>query len=284
MQEGSIYNDSISKRPTSRSLGGNRSISAGARDLVSGAAAVSIWFRLGWQDIRQRYRRSSLGPMWLTASLAITIAAMGFLYSRLFQQEPGGYVPFLAMGLVIWTFISSLITEGCLVFIQAEGIIKQVRLPLSLHVFRMTWRNTIVLLHHALIIPFIAVAFGLAPHWSWLSIPLGVLAVAATFVLISLVFGALCARFRDIPQIMQSLVQILFFVTPVIWKPESLSSHRWVVDWNPIYHYVEIIRAPLIRMEVPLGSWVFVAACTPLVTAVSLWFFGRCRPRIPYWV
>ena len=149
MQEGSIFNDSISKPTPSQSLGGNRSISAGASDVMSG----------------------------LTASLAITIAAMGFLDSRLFQQEPGGYVPFLAMGLVIWTFISSLINEGCLVFIQAEGIIKQVRLPLSLHVYRMTWRNTIVLLHHALIIPFIAVVFGLAPHWSWLSIPLGVLAV-----------------------------------------------------------------------------------------------------------
>ena len=108
--------------------------------------------------------------------------------------------------------------------------------------------------------------------------------MAATFVLVSLVVGGLCARFRDIPQIVQSLVQILFFVTPVIWRPETLTGHRWVVDWNPIYHYVEIIRAPLIRAEVPVGSWLFVAACTPVVAAVSLWFFGRCRPRIPYWV
>ena len=106
-------------------------------DIVGGMRDYHLWGLLAWQDIRQRYRRSTIGPFWLTISMGALVGGLGMLYAGLFRLQIADYLPFVAAGFVLWGFVSGVINEGCTAFIDAAAIIKQMRLPLSVHVFRV---------------------------------------------------------------------------------------------------------------------------------------------------
>src|SRR6266850_2293276 len=156
-----------------------------------------LWVLLGWQDIKQRYRRSMLGPLWLTISTAVMVIALGYVYAVIFRQSLNDYFPYLAAGLVIWSFISGTIVDGCQTFIASEGIIKQIRVPFFAHVMRVIWRNMIVLGHNAIIIVVVVVLFASAqdPFVLLMFIP-GLALVVLSAAWVTLLIGMICARFR----------------------------------------------------------------------------------------
>ncbi len=239
---------------------------------------------LGWSEIRQRYRRSALGPFWLTISTGILVAGMGPLYGRLFGQEVGSYFPFLAIGFIVWQLIASLVNDSGQVFIAAEQYIKQVRMPFTIHVLRMVWRNAIIFAHNFVIVILVLVAF--VPAWNWrllMALP-GLILVLINGIWLALLLGMLCARFRDIPQIVTSIVQVAFFLTPVMWRKEMLGRYQWAADVNPLYHLIEIVRAPLLGQSPTSLSWMVMAMLTFGGFAVTLPLFARYRARIAYWI
>lgn len=254
------------------------------QDVWAGLTAYHVWLITGWQDIKQRYRRSTIGPFWITLSLGITVAAMGVLYARLFHENVTDYIPYLAVGMILWALISSLIMESCSVFIQSDGIIKQIRLPLTVHVLRMVWRNLIIFFHNAVVLIFVYLWFSVAWHWQIVLVPLGLSVLAFNAIWLGLVLGTLSARFRDIPQIIASLTQILFFVTPVLWRTSLLKNHMWIANWNPAYHFIELIRRPLQGQLPSLYSVIFVGVFTVVGWVLALLLFQRFRSRIAYWV
>ncbi len=260
--------------------------SQAVQDICSGLAAWDIWALLGWQDIKQRYRRSMLGPLWLTISTAVMIGVLSFLYGALFRLPVDVYAPFVGVGVVVWNFISMLLNEACNVFISVEAIVKQVRVPLTLHVCRMVWRNFVVFLHNALVVIPIYLVFGKGWHWDLLLVAPALLAIALNGVWTGIALGILCTRFRDIPPIVVNLVQVVFFVTPIMWLPELLSARglTWVVSLNPMHHFVEIVRAPVLGTPVPLLSWAVVTAVSVVGWLIALALLERFRHRVPYWL
>ena len=253
-------------------------------DLVQGARAYHLWYLLGWQDIRQRYRRSVLGPLWLTLSMGAFVGALGTLYSLLFGVELAVYMPFLAVGFIVWTLIAEVIGEGCKAFISAEGIIKQVGLPLSVHVYRLLWRNLLILFHNAAVFVVVAAVFGIWPGWNGLLALPGLLLLCLNGIWVALLFGIISARFRDVPPIVASIVRICFFVTPIIWMPELVPERAMVLEVNPFYHLVEVVRAPLLGNVPGLSSWIAVLSMVLGGWIVTFAFFRRYRRRIAYWV
>lgn len=259
-------------------------LSLALKDLFTGLMCFHIWSTLAWQEIRLRYRRSTLGPLWLTLSTGIMVGTMGPLYGKLFGQPIGNYFVYLAVSIVTWTLISQSILECCNAFIGAEGFIKQIKLPLSLHVFRVVWRGLIVFAHNLAVI---AVVFVFLPPpfgASVLLFPLGVLIVAVNAVWVGVVLGLICARFRDFPQIVSSLVGIAFFATPIMWQPAMLGKHAWKVNFNPFYHAMEMIRGPLLGAPPHIVSWIAMLVITIGGYSLMLWLFSRYRARIAYWV
>ena len=253
-------------------------------DIVQGARAFHLWGMLGWQDIRRRYRRSILGPFWLTISMGVLVGALGTLYGTLLKVEITGYVPFLALGFIVWTLISSLITDGCAAFISAESIIKQVDLPLSVHVYRAVWRNLIIFAHNAVIFVVVAVLFSIWPGWTGLlAVPgLGILCLNGVWV--GLFLGLISARFRDVPPIVTSITRTAFFVTPIIWMPGLLPGRAVLLDFNPFFHFLELVRAPLLGQAPGLVSWLAVLGVTLGGWLVTFALFRYYRRRIAYWV
>jgi ABC-2 type transport system permease protein/lipopolysaccharide transport system permease protein len=252
-------------------------------DIADGFGRWSLWGTMGLHDIRQRYRRSIIGPFWITLSMGIMVGALGVLYGTIFKQELDNYLPFLAAGFILWDLISSLVTNGTRVFIGAAGLICQLPAPLSVHVYRLLWSSLITFAHNAVIFIVVALWFGLNPGWTAL------LAIPALVVLLlngfwmALLLGLLSARFRDIPLVVASVVQVVFFITPVIWKPDMLPERSLVLDLNPFHHLVEILRAPLLGQVPALESWITVLVVTAIGWGVALWFYSAYRWRLAYW-
>lgn len=255
-----------------------------ALDLRQGILSVHIWPTLAWQEIRQRYRRSMLGPFWLTISIGVLIAGMGPLYSRLFGQATASYFPHLAVSFIVWMLLANLINEACTCFTSAEGLIKEGRMPLTVHVLRVVCKNLIIFAHHSLILVILFLFYPPPLGWGLLLVPLAIFLIAVNAIWAGLFLGMLCARFRDIPLIIQSIVQVMFFLTPVLWQPGSLGRHAWAAQLNPLNHVLEIVRGPLVDGRVPVVSWVAVLAMALAGFAFVIPVFARFRARIAYWV
>ena len=253
-------------------------------DVKEGVCSIHVWPMLGWQEIKQRYRRSALGPFWITLSTGVMIGAMGPLYGRLLGQDVAAYLPYLGTGMIVWLLIANLLNESCYTFISASGYIQQLKLPLTVHVLRMVYRNLIIFAHHLVVIALLLFFYPPKLHWTLLLMPLGVAAIAVNAVWLGMLLGVVSARFRDVPQFVSSLVPLVFFVTPVIWKAEMLGRYRWAADINPVSHLLEVVRAPLLGDPVSSQTWLALLATTIVGYAIALTAFARFRARIAYWV
>lgn len=253
-------------------------------DLRQGLLAYRSWGLLGWYEIKQRYRRSFLGPFWLSISTAVMVGGMGPLYGRLFGQPISEFLPYIAVSMVVWQFISTTIIDSCQVFINAESYIRQIKLPLTLHVYRLIWKNLIIFFHNVAVVLPLVLIISPAINANLLLAPIGLLCLSANAVWLSLLLGILCARFRDIPLMVASVVQIAFFLTPVFWKAEMLGTHAWVADFNPFFHFLELVRAPMLGGQVSALTWIVVLGTTVIGYVLALMFFSRFRTRIAYWL
>jgi ABC-type polysaccharide/polyol phosphate export permease len=254
------------------------------RDIIGGLRLMHVWGLLGAHDIKQRYRRSTFGPFWLTLSMAIMIATIGILYARLFNQDMSSYLPFLAVGLLLWTFISTGMNELCAAFTAAESMIKQVKLPLTVHVSRVVWRNLLILAHNAIILIPVALWSGNIAVVPALTALVGIFLLGVNALWFGLTMGILCARFRDIPPIVNSMTQIVFFLTPILWKPESLGSRIWLAKINPLFHFVEVVRVPILHGTIPLTSWAVCVVISVVLGLISIVVLARFGRRVAYWL
>ncbi len=254
-------------------------------DILEGVGNWRVWVRLGWQDVKRRYRRSVLGPLWFTLSLALFVSAMGFIWAPLFHASVQAYLPFVSAGMVSWTYVSVVIGEGCLTYTSAEGIIKQLNLPFTILNCIVVWRNVIVLLHNLIVVVVVGLILHIPLTWSTLLFIPGLVIVAVNGLWISMLLGMLSARFRDIPPLVTNVVQILLFVTPVFWSARQLPlGSQAIVDYNYVFHLVDILRAPLLGAAPSSVSYVVTIAGTVIGWAVAFAIYARFRRRIPYWL
>lgn len=258
----------------------------GCTDVAQGIRESNLPIYLAKADIRQRYRRSSLGPFWITISTGVMIACIGVIFGNLFKSPMSEFLPFLSAGLILWAFISTVLTESTNVFVSAEPIIKQLPLPLFTHVIRMVARNFYIFLHNIVIFPLVCLVVQRA--WGWnvlLTIP-GVIVLVINLLWLSLLLGVICTRFRDMGQIVQSILQIVFYVTPIIWMPSLLPARTstMVLTPNPVFHLMEIVRAPLMNTAPTMLNWAVSIAIAVVGWCVTLMIYNKYKSRIAYWL
>lgn len=265
--------------------GGRPTTGEAVADIRDGLARRELWMAMAWQDIRQRYRGSMLGPFWVTINMGIMVGLMSLIYGRLFHTPQSEYVPFLTLGFLSWLWMSNTVTESTMLLVNASRYIKQTRLPVTLFVFRLLARNLIVLAHNFVVYIIVALVVGLRPGWgALLAIP-GMLITMVCLFWISMLFGMLSARFRDFPQIINSLIQVVFYVTPILWQPAQLGVRRFlIVDFNPVYYFIEIVRGPLMGHLPPVGFWKLTTLIMLVITLIVFPLFRRFRGRVAYWV
>jgi ABC-2 type transport system permease protein len=261
-----------------------------AQDLRQGWRQRALWGYLGWQDIKQRYRRSVLGPLWISISMGVMATAMGILYAALFQADIHQFLPYVATGLLIWNFVSGCVLEGSEVFIANEGLIKFLPAPLSLHVYRLVWRQTLFFLHNLVIWLALVLIF---PQPLSMTVLLAIPAFAVLVLngaWITVLAGIIATRFRDIPPIIASLTQLLFFMTPIVWdygklvQNPAVAERARLAELNPVMHFVEILREPLLGQPIVWRHWYVVGVITVVGWTAALVILRNYRSRISYWV
>ncbi len=261
-----------------------RDVHLALSDMLHGILAWNLWHVLTMQELRQRYRRSVLGPLWISVSLAVQVAVMGVLIGFLFKQDFVKYLPYATLGIILWNFFSSSVIEGANCFIGSATYLFQAKRPLFAFVMHVLWRNLVYLAHTAIVYAIVALIFQVPITTAMLLlIPAFVLLILNMSWLL-LLSGVVATRFRDVQMILQSSMTVLFWLTPIVYYPDMLGKHRWIVDANPLAQLIHIVRGPLLGDVPAAESWLLVMGTGIVGWAVAFLFLARFRARIPYWL
>ena len=253
-------------------------------DFVDGLKAHRVWMMLARMDIKQRYRRSVLGPFWITITMMIFILAIGPLYGRLLRMGSEQFIPYLAMGIITWGLISGVIMDGAGAFVGAENLVRTVKLPYTVHILRVLQRNLIIFAHNLLaFVPFM-LYLGIKPEWRWLAAIPGVALILLAALPTGFLLGTLSARYRDLQQIIASIVQLAFFMTPIFWKAELLKDRAYFADYNPFQLLLEGVRRPIVEGIPPTATYIKIVVVLSVLYLVATPFFVRYRRRLAFWV
>jgi ABC-type polysaccharide/polyol phosphate export permease len=256
-------------------------------DVTSGISNWRMWIRLGWLDIRRRYRRTAIGPFWTSFNLAAMVFAMGFLWAALFNQKVGDYLPYLCASLITWNFVSTIVSEGSTVFISGQALLTTIRLSKMLLVVSMVWRNVLVFFHNLAIFVLVMVLWQVPITWNTPSFLVGLFLLSLNGLWVGILIGLIATRFRDTTQLLNGLLMIVMFCTPVMWSREILKGHELIspfIDLNPFYHAVEVVRQPLLGQSPAILSWVVMASMVVIGGSATLFVFSRFRQRVTYWL
>ena len=241
-----------------------------------------VW---AWLDTKCQYRRSKVGPLWETINVAVMIAAISLVSSGLFGAKVKDVVGYIGLGLIIWSAIAGFVVDGCMTFLRNAGHILGSNISVDLYVGRTLFKIFITFGHH-IFLYLVGVAFGLIPlAWTaLLSLPaIALLLVNGFWAIIVLAF--ICARFRDVEMIVRNLLQIAFLVTPVFWNYQQISpNQRFMVDYNPLFHFLQIIRSPLLGEIPSVRTYVIVMATTALGYVAAAFVYYRMRRRLAFFV
>ncbi len=257
----------------------------GLSDLVEGAVNWRIWYLVGAAELRQRYARSSIGQFWLTLSTAFTTLTLGVVWSVLWNMPLGQFLPFLAVSIILWQLMSSLLTEAGSLFSGNRHLLLSQRLACSTLVYSMLFKHLLTFLHNSVTIAGVLIVFGigLTPQILLLPVALALLAIAAVWV--CYLIAILCTRYRDLNHALQSAVQLFFYITPILWKPDFLSEqYRGYLIFNPCHDFMSILRSSILGGPFPYQEWLMCILFAFGGYFISLSIIGRYCRRILYWV
>lgn len=256
------------------------------QDILTAFKRLPLVLLLAYQDLKQRYRRSLIGPFWLTITMSVMIASIGLVFGQIFHTPMREYLPFLTGGMIFWGFTTTVLTEGCQCFIASEPMIKQLSLPLFLHILRVLFRNIFILGHHLCIFPIVCLSVGADFNILPLMSIFGFFLLLGNLLWISLLLGIVCTRYRDLPQIITNFLQVLFYITPIMWLPSLLPERMGLefLDANPFYHLIEIVRSPLLgvipnALSIQVALWMLVGGWLS-----AFLIYARYKRMIVYWI
>lgn len=255
--------------------------------ILKGISKFEIWTKLASSELKRRYRRTIIGPFWTSLNLAIFVFFMGLLYSKLWGQDPKSYLPYLCSGMISWSLISSLFTDGSSVYTANSSLLTQTQFNLFSLILMTIYRNLIIYIHNLAI--FITLAIFTSSKFSFftfLIIP-GILIVLLNGFWIVAITGLLCSRYRDISQIISNLLQISLFLTPIFWAPEQISGRAYMnilVDYNPLFQLVTLIRSPMLGLAPTLWTYVYTIAIAIFGNILMFYIYNRFRRIIVFWL
>jgi ABC-type polysaccharide/polyol phosphate export permease len=261
-------------------------VRGGVADIRAGLAQWHVWWGLSWQAIRAQYRRTYLGPWWITLQTVIFIAGLSFLFGILLGRSMETFVPYVAMGFILFTWMTGMISSGANAFVGNSAALHTTPGPLSVYVLRGFATSTIQFLHDLIVIVAVIIVFQVQLTWSLVLFPLGLVLIIVNGIAVGLWLGPVVARYRDVGQLVGSVVRVLFFVTPIFWVADELSAGQRAVlaGWNPLAYLLDISRSPLLGLTPTTISMIGAGVVTVVNVTVGIVHFSRVRERLAYWV
>jgi lipopolysaccharide transport system permease protein len=247
---------------------------------------TDLALQLGWQDVKQAYRRSAIGPFWVTLGIGIQIAVIGAVFGLIFRASLSDFLPFLAVSIILWTYMSSSINDGSMAYVAGTEIIRQTSIPHYVHLLRVLWKNLILLVHNAVILPIVFVVFLKPPSWSLLLVFPSIIVTSLFLYSMSVTLATITTRYRDMQQIINSGITVLFYVTPVIWQPNLIppGTAHLLLGLNPVYHFLQLMRLPILGEFPTLENWGVCIVATALAGALGYKVTQKYKHSLAYWV
>ncbi len=260
------------------------SLASGVSEILSAYFRADIWRTLAAADIRSRYRRTVLGPFWITLSTALMAAGVGLLFGSLFGHPMHEFLPFFMVGIVIWTFILGTVNEASQTLIFHSSFIKSTATPVICHVLRMLHRNFIIFLHNCVIIIAVCIYFAVPVTLQSLWFLWGLAMLYICLLAGSIIISFACVRYRDLPPMIAAGMQFLFFASPILWPAEKLPTARWILEINPVTHVLRAVRDPIVGSTVSFSEMAIMTGLAAASAVVAALVYGRYRHRVVYWV
>ena len=255
------------------------------RDIIDGVKLAPLWLRLGWEQTVARFRRTILGPFWLTANLLAISFALSVVFGELMGQNYRSNFAMIISGILSWSLIGGVMGESAGVFISSGPWMQTMRMPLSFYILLMMTKNFINYLAQliALWIVLALLRLGAPPTWHLL---IGLPIVLVNGALLSLILAMPSTRFRDINQTVGFAVQILFFLTPVFWTPSQTQGGRSALLFklNPFAHMLELIRQPVLGYAPALIHYEWALATTVVLAITAVTMLALFRKRVVFWL
>ncbi len=247
------------------------------------ALVSPVWGVLAWQDIVARYRRSTLGPFWVTVTTAIFVVGVGTLYGSLFGKDTAGYMLYLGTGYILWQFIAGVLVEGSTALTSDREMLLNSQIDPQIITLRIVARNAITFVHSLPV--YVALLLYAQPTMNHIPLALpGAVLLLLNAAWMAVVVGIAGARFRDIPPILNALIQLLFLLTPVLWAADTGPVPAAFTLFNPFTHLLAAVREPLIGHPFPVTS-LLISFCLAVVGLLAASYLSsRAGPRIPYWL
>jgi lipopolysaccharide transport system permease protein len=259
------------------------------RDYLSGIwAARYFWLHLVMSDLRARWRRSFFGIFWsMLQPLGLTIL-ISIVFSRIFNSSIAEYAPYILSGVIVWEYIVFNVSGGALAFVQADAYIKQTRHPLAIYTLRNVLSGMIILsLASVSLVSWVLVVMPNNFGWSWL-------AALTIFPLCGMilwpwatVMAYFSARFRDLPHALGLILQAIWFISPVYFEPSIFRNGNLhvLLDYNPIYHLLQIVRAPLLQGEWPtLTNYLWCVGAALVLAAIAIFAGRNAEKRVIFYL
>ena len=242
-------------------------------------------FNWAWLDTRCRYRRSVIGPFWETINIGVTIIGMSYMSSAIFGGHLAQNLPYIGLGIILWSMLLGLVNEGASCFISHRDLIKNTQLTVDSYVGHVIFKVLIISAHHMVLYLIGVVLLGIpvGPQTLMALVGVGFLILNAYWVVP--VLAMLCARFRDLEMIVRNFMQMVFFVTPVFWNYHTMDPARhFIIQFNPFFYFLEAIRAPLLGESLPISHYEVLAAITVVGYALFYLIYHRSRRSLAFYV
>jgi ABC-type polysaccharide/polyol phosphate export permease len=246
---------------------------------------IPLWTTMAWKDIVAKYKRTFLGPFWVSLAILIFIVSISIVYSQILKTDIKSYIPYLSFGVITWMFIATTIMESCSCFVDYGGYIKQIKIPYLSFVLRVLVRNNIIFLHNVPIALLVLIVFNV--NIDLFSLPFlffNLFILNLNLLWICMLLAIFSLRFRDVQQFIATIIQPIFFITPVIWNPESIASSRFVIDFNLFYYLIELVRGIFIKTA-DMHTVILLSMAIGIIGCIiATLIFKKYHKKISLWV
>jgi len=252
-------------------------------EIVRGAKLWRQWKVLAEAQLGRRFQKSILGKGWELINFVLTVTVLGYLFSVLFNREFESYWLYLAAGFATWLLISSVLSEGASVFVRNMVFVRELPLPMSIYLWAQLWKCAQA---YAINITF-AMLLGLwinGPSVALLLVAPGFLLILVISYFLIMIFGVLGARYRDAIHFVPNILRGIFFLTPILWTLDRRQNLVWLVDYNPFYYLLEIVRAPLLGVTPEIEIYYVTIGILLVTVVIALTLYAAVHKKMVYWL
>lgn len=253
-------------------------------DITNALRQRTFWSYQAYQKVRLQYAHSLIGPLWVTLTMAIQLIALTYLFTGLSGADMSVVTPWITIGVIAWTFFSNSLNDAASVLLSHKGYLMEAETSITGFVFSILIKNAIIAAHHLILFAGLVVWFRLWPDVNWLWLLISVPVFFLTTASLSLILAILTPRFRDLRPLTGNVLMVGFFLTPVMWRPQSLLKNEFIATFNPLTHLLAILRDPLLGHPPGQLAWVMAISLCLLSTGLAIFLLGAVRHRVTVWV